>query len=550
MNKKTLLVATITAALLGCQSTTSSVKEQSLDNNNVELQILAINDLHGNIATTSKSYGGSGRADYLAANLQKAKTGVPHSILVSSGDLIGGSPLVSAIFHDEPTIEVLNAMGLELSAVGNHELDEGLEELKRIQSGGSHPVDGDKDGDDYNGADFQFLAANIIESKNGATVFPPYKIKSYDGVSVAFIGITLKGAPRVISSEGVAGLNFQDEIQSVNALIPELQKQGIESFVLLLHEGGYSDGGMNDCGSGLKGPLATIANGVDDAVDLIISGHSHDAFICEIDGKTVTMAKSYGRLFSDIRVKLNKTTKDMQVVSATNFANSQQGVTPSKEIKQIIEKYTTISDTFGKQVVGHIESDVTRDLNNAGESAIGDVITDAQLAATSSAETGNAQIALTANGGIRASLNYATQGAEENGEVTFEEAFAVQPFSNNLVTMTLTGQQIHDLLEMQFTQTGILQVSKGFSYEWSASALKGDKIDPASIKLNGVTLSPGASYRVTVNSFIANGGDKYRILTQGTNRLSSSMLDYEVFIDYLKNKPTVYGQQNRIKRVK
>ena len=244
----------------------------------VDLQILAINDFHGNIATSSGSFGGTGRADFLSANIAAAEAGADNSIFVSAGDLIGASPLISALFHDEPTIEAMNLMGLDINGVGNHEFDEGAAELLRLQNGGSHPVDGDLDGDPFLGADFEFLAANVVVDDTGETIFPAYTVKNYQGVKVAFIGMTLEGTPSIVTPSGVAGLTFHDEAEAVNALVPELQQNNIESIVVLLHEGGFSPGGQNDCNGGLFGPIAEIVPQLDDAVDLVIAGHTNFEF--------------------------------------------------------------------------------------------------------------------------------------------------------------------------------------------------------------------------------------------------------------------------------
>lgn len=537
MKHNLLLAGAISVALLGCQNNTGS------DSNTVDLQILAINDFHGHIATTSDKFGGTGRADFLAANIKAAQENTENSILVSAGDLIGGSPLISSFFHDEPTIEAMNLIGLELNSVGNHEFDEGPVELLRMQNGGSHPVDGDLDGDSFSGAEFDFLAANVVVDATEETLFPAYSIKNYDGIDVAFIGMTLEGTPSVVSPSGIIGLSFKDEIETVNNLVPTLQDQGIESFVVLLHEGGLSGGGQTDCETELKGPIVDIAEGLDDAVDVVIAGHTNEEFICEIDGKMVTMADTKGRLFTEINVTLDKTTQDMTIVSAVNIANLQKNVTPDATLTTLIDKYREISNQFSQKIVGTITEDITSTNNKAGESALGDVITDAQLLATS---TAGAQIAFTANGGIRANLIFDSQGDEKDGEVTFEEAFSVQPFSNILITMTLTGQQIHDILERQFTDTEILQISKGFSYEWSKASPDGDKVNPATIMLNGTAISLTKGYRVTVNKFLSDGGDDYTTFTKGTDRERSSALDSEALVDYLKSSSPVSGPQDRI----
>ncbi|UCF28944.1 MAG: bifunctional metallophosphatase/5'-nucleotidase [Chloroflexota bacterium] len=520
----------------------------------VDLQILAINDFHGNIDTASSGFGGTGGADFLATNIAAAEAAAPgNSIFVSAGDLIGASPLISALFHDEPTIEAMNLIGLEINAVGNHEFDEGPAELLRMQYGGSHPVDGDLDGTPFLGADFEFLAANVTVDETGDTIFPPYTIRNYQGVKVAFIGMTLEGTPTIVTPSGVEGLTFHDEAETVNALVPHLQQNNIESIVVLLHEGGQSNGGPQDCGTELTGPIAEIVPQFDDAVDLVIAGHTNDEFICEIDGKWVTMADTRGRLFTDIDVKLNRVTKDMTIVAINNVPNLRDGVTPDPAVTALIEKYDTLSAPLANAVIGSITSDILRAGNAAGESALGDVIADAQLAATAPVGFGEAVVAFMNPGGIRDDLLFAEiSGGEAAGEVTFGESFSVQPFGNSLVTMTLTGDQIHTLLEQQWLDQPfprILQVSAGFTYEWSASASVGDKVDPASVKIGGVVVDPGTGYRVTVNSFLADGGDNFSVLTEGTDRLGGEV-DLDALVTYFgANSPVPPGPQDRFTQI-
>jgi 5'-nucleotidase len=552
--KRKLLFITFILILVSLIASTALAGEKGQGEENsreVSLQILAINDFHGNIATSSGSFGGTGRADYLATNIETAidEAGLDNAIFVSAGDLIGASPLISALFHDEPTIEAMNLMGLAINAVGNHEFDEGPAELLRMQYGGSHPVDGDLDGDPFLGAEFEFLAANVTVDETGETIFPPYTIRNYQGVKVAFIGMTLEGTPTIVTPSGVAGLTFHDEAQTVNALVPQLQKNNIEAIVVLLHEGGQSNGGPQDCGTAFTGPIADIVPQLDDAVDLVIAGHTNDEFVCEIDGKWVTMADTAGRLFTDIRVTLNRVTKDMTVDSINNKFNTQAGVTPDPVLTALIDKYDTLSAPLANAVIGTITSDISRTNNAAGESALGDVIADAQLAATAPAGFGEAVVAFMNPGGIRADLTYAASGAEADGEVTYGEAFTTQPFGNSLVTMTLTGAQIDALLEQQFVVNRILQVSEGFTYEWNASATTGSKIDPSTIMIGGVPVDLATGYRVTVNSFLADGGDGFSVLVEGTDRLGGEV-DLDALVTYFgANSPIPPGPQDRITMV-
>jgi 5'-nucleotidase len=550
--KISILLVLLPMSLLGWGNAVAEKSRGAENSREVNLQILAINDFHGNIATSSGSFGGTGRADFLAANIQAAEAGADNSIFVSAGDLIGASPLISALFHDEPTIEAMNLMGLDINGVGNHEFDEGPAELLRMQFGGSHPVDGDLDGDPFLGADFEFLAANVINDITGDTLFAPYTIRNYQGVKVAFIGMTLEGTPTIVTPSGVAGLTFLDEAETVNALVPQLQQNNIEAIVVLLHEGGFSPGGQNDCDGGLFGPIAEIVPLLDDAVDLVIAGHTNDEFICEIDGKWVTMADNRGRLFTDIDVTLNRVTKDMTVVAINNTPNLQGGVIPDPTVTALIDKYDTLSAALANAVIGTITTDLLRSANAAGESALGDIIADAQLASTAPAGFGDAVVAFMNPGGIRDDLDFLSGGPELDGEVTFGEAFSVQPFGNSLVTMTLTGAQIDTLLEQQWegqSSPRILQVSNGFSYSWSASAPDGARVDPTTIIINGVEVDPFTDYRVTVNSFLADGGDNFAVLTEGTNRLGGEV-DLDALVTYFGlNSPVAPGPQDRITRL-
>ena len=525
----------------------------SAQSDEVQLRILAINDFHGHIATSSDSFGGVGRADYLAANISAARAEVENSVFVSAGDLIGGSPLISALFHDEPTIEAMNLMGLDINGVGNHEFDEGLAELHRMQQGGPHPVDGDLDGDPFSGADFEHLAANVIDDTTGATIFPPYAVREYGGVGVAFIGLTLEGTPTIVSQAEVEGLTFVDEAQTVNALVPSLREEGIEAIVVLLHEGGRSDGGQSDCGSGLTGAVAEITASLDDAVDVVIAGHTNDEFVCEIDGKWVTMADTRGRLFTVIDVILSRATRDLTVKAIENRPNAQAGVTPAPTVTALIDRYDALSAPRANLVIGSITADISREQNPAGESALGDVIADAQLEATRAADSGGAVVAFMNPGGIRANVLFDSTGPESDGELTYGEAFSVQPFGNSLVTISLTGAQIDALLEAQFREPTddareVLQVSRGFSYTWDAARPVGERIEPSNIAIDGVTVDSGATYRVTVNSFLAGGGDGFTVLREGTDR-TGGMIDLDALVAYFSEaSPVAPGPQDRITR--
>ncbi len=531
----------------------------------IDMQILAVNDFHGNLEPPTGSSGtiGSGATavpaggvEYLATHIRQLRATNPRSVVVSAGDMIGASPLLSALFHDEPTIEAFNQIGLDFNAVGNHEFDEGLAELLRMQSGGCHPTDGCQDGDPFGGAKFKFLAANVVYSENGRPIFPAYGIRTFNGAKVAFIGMTLEGTPEIVTPSGVRGLTFKDEADTVNALVPFLKRQGIEAIVVLVHEGGLPTGGYNECPS-ISGPIVDIVQRTDPEVDLFVTGHTHQAYNCKIDGRVVTSAASFGRLVTDIDVSLDQRTKDVVSVAANNVIVTRD-VEKAPDMTQLIAKYQTVAGPVANRVIGSITTDITRadTTNRSGETALGDVIADAQLWATSAPDLGGAQIALMNPGGIRADFTYAQSAGEGDGNVTYGEAFSVQPFANNLVTLSLTGVQIEQVLEQQWQlqadgteRARILQVSNGFAYTYDALRPRGDRIDPASITLNGTPLDPNATYRVTVNSFLATGGDGFTVFNAGTDRLTGA-IDLDALVAYFAAKsPIAPGPQNRITRI-
>jgi 5'-nucleotidase len=537
----------------------------------LNVQILALNDFHGNLEPPTSSSGCvpavsgcpapntvAGGAEYLATHINNLRALNPNTVVVSAGDLIGASPLLSALFHDEPTIEAFNQMGLDFNAVGNHEFDEGWHELSRMQKGGCHPVDGCLDGDDFAGADFEFLAANVVRSDNGKTIFPAYKIRSFGGTRIAFIGMTLEGTPLIVTPSGISDLEFRDEAETVNALVPQLKAKGVETIVVLIHEGGSQSTSAattdpNGC-VGISGPILDIVNNFDDEVDVVVSGHTHLPYNCSIDGKLVTSAFSFGRLVTKIDLTIDRATGEVVTKVADNKIVTRD-VPKDPFITTLIAKYNAIAAPLANRVIGSITAPITRTNNAAGESALGDVIADGQLAATTDPSLGGAEVAFMNPGGIRADLSYPSSPAGEgDGNVTYGEMFTVQPFGNSMVTMTLTGAQIERLLEEQFAgctlaSARILQVSEGFTYTWSASGPVCDKVDPSTIMLHGVVVDPSANYRVTVNSFLADGGDSFPILTQGTDRLGGAV-DTDAFEAYFAaNSPVAPGPQNRITMV-
>jgi len=558
------------------------------------IKLVAFNDFHGQLEspgmlrvnpTTAQPSVRVGGVDWMAGYIANLKSQNPNTVVVSAGDLIGATPLISALFHDEGTIETMNRLGLDFNSVGNHEFDEGRDELLRMQSGGCHPTDPNScRGADvgtpvpFEGAKFKFLAANVVDTASGKTLFPSYAVKTVGGVRVGFIGMTLKGTPTIVTPSGVAGLSFLDEAATVNALIPKLRARGVEAVVLLIHEGGtvpttQSVNTINLCEGDLDGsPIKSIVNQLDNEVDLVISGHTHQAYNCQIANNagrliSVTSANAQGRVLTDINMAVDTRSGEVTGVSANNIVvdQTQPNIPLNPVIQGIVAGYRTIATPVANRVIGTISATLSRTANAAGESPLGDVIADGQLLATVEPEFGGAVAAFMNPGGIRADLTFASSNAAEgDGKVTYGEAFTVQPFGNSLVTMTLTGQQIYVMLEQQFTGCNmgypvgapsgqpfnrILQVSEGFTYSWSEKGTPCDNVDQASIQINGLAVDPAASYRITVNSFLADGGDQIFVLREGTNRLGGA-LDLDALEAYFIVNPVVDpGLQNRITNV-
>jgi 5'-nucleotidase len=525
----------------------------------VKLRVLAINDFHGNLkparggirisdpANPGKTVNvDAGGAEHLATAVAELRKGHKHSVFVAAGDLIGATPLLSALFRDEPTIESMSLMGLELSAVGNHEFDKGAEELLRMQNGGCHPQDGCKGPAPFTGAKFQYLAASTIDTKTGRTLLPAYNIKRYGGIPVAFIGLTLEGTPNIVVPAGVAGLRFKPEAETVNELVPELKRQGVEAIVLLIHEGGSPVGDYNEC-PGISGPIVEIVKALDKAVDLVVTGHTHRAYNCRIDGRPVTSADKYGTIVTTIDLVLDPKTRDVTSAVANNVI-----VRPSfaKDPRQtaLIEQYEKLVQPLAKRVVGRIGGALSRETAPNGESVLGQVIADAQLAATRRPEDGGAQIAFMNPGGIRSALPMPADGL-----VRYDDLFSVQPFYNNLVTMTLTGAEIVQLLEQQWQTAGggarMLLVSRGFSYTWDAARPVGQRVVPGSVKLGGQPIWPGDTVRVTVNSFVAGGGDSFSVFKQGRDP-RTGVMDVDALEAYVRANPALApGPLDRITRL-
>lgn len=512
-----------------------------------DVQLLSFNDLHGNLEPPSGSSGrvtehqhdgttktvDAGGVEYLATHLREAREGNRYSVTAAGGDMVGASPLISGLFHDEPTIEALNKLDLDVTSVGNHEFDEGAAELGRLQNGGCHPTEGCYTDKEFEGADFPYLAANVLDEKTGKPVLKPYWVWKKQGVKVGFIGVTLEGTPDIVSAEGVKGLAFKDEVETIDKYAKELQRQGVKSIVALIHEGGFpaSTAYNYDCdspgaGDGISGPIADIAKNITPQVDALVTGHTHNAYVCTIPDpagkpRMVTSAASFGRLYTDTTLTYDRATGDIArtAVKSANHVVTRD-VPKAPDMTRLIDKWNTLAAPIGNRAIGYISGDIVRD---GTESPLGDLIADAQLeyGRTLDAET---DLALMNPGGIRASLTHAAGGSEGDGVVTFAEGFTVQPFANTVNLQDFTGAQVIQALKEQVSGPNeaapkILQISSGLTYTLDLTKTGADRVVTDSIKLNGSAIDPTATYRVATNSFLAGGGDGFPTLGQGTNDL-------------------------------
>lgn len=544
MKRRARLIA---AALLALPLVATAAAAQ--DTSPLEVTLLAINDFHGNLkplkggirikdpADPTKTVAvDAGGSEAMATLVKGVRGRAKNSIFVAAGDLVGASPLLSALFADEPTIESLSLMGLELSAVGNHEFDKGAVELLRKQTGGCQSDKSCLALHPFLGAKFKYLAASTIVTQTGKPLLPPYAIKTFEGVPIAFIGLALKGTPTIVSPSGVAGLTFKDEAETVNALVPEIKAQGVEAIVVLIHEGGFPTGDYDEC-PGISGAIVDIVKKFDKAVDVVVSGHTHKAYNCSIDGRLVTSGDKFGSIVTEITVTLDRKTKRVVESKAHNLIVRTDTYAKDPEQTALIAGYEKVAGPLIERPVGKITASLTRDDTGSGETTLGDVIADAQLAATNAPDKGAAVIAMTNPGGIRTDL----LKKNDTGVVSYGDVFASQPFGNNLVTMTLTGADLHTILEKQWLdqpKPKVLQISKGLKYGWDAAKPPGDRVDPASITLLGKPVEASATYRVTVNNFLADGGDGFTTFRTGKDPLPG-IFDADALESYLGLAGTV-----------
>ncbi|SNT58873.1 5'-nucleotidase [Streptosporangium subroseum] len=550
----------------------------------VPVRLLSLNDFHGNLEPPTGSSGrmvdetgttvDAGGAAYAATYLKQMSD--KNTLKVAQGDLIGASPLISAAFHDEPSVEFLGKVGVTVSSVGNHEFDEGYTELKRIMNGGCHPVDGCSPAGKWKGAQYSYLGANVLLKRPnssaekaaldalggghtgplrklldgyGIPALPPVAIRWMNGVPIGFIGLVTKTTPTIVTSEGIKDLEFVDEVKAANVASKLLQIVGVKAQVVLVHEGDQVTAGQSpDSCAAQPGAGNRIATQVDAEVDMVLSGHSHQAYLCKVSDpkggtRLYSQGGSFGRVITKVDFQVDVKTRD--VVRSSVVADNQivtRTVTPDPEISAFVQTWKDRVASVANKPLGKITADITNSGAASGESSLGNLIADGQLAATRTG--GNAQIALMNPGGVRANLTYAGSAVGEgDGVVTYGEAFTVQPFNNLMQAVTLTGAQLKTVLEQQFTGgpnnqafTKILQPSSNFTYTYSTSAPWGSKI--SNMKIDGVAVTDTQSIRVAANNFLVGGGDAFLAFQGGTD-LWSGPLDIDAFAAYFAANPSI-----------
>ena len=546
----------------------------------ITVKLIAINDVHGYLQPSEKFQTTAadgktkvnvpvGGAAYLATAIANIKAENPLNAVVGAGDMVGASPLSSALFHDEPTIEALNAAGLEFTSVGNHEFDGGRTELLRKQNGGCFPggkIGGDTcmTGGAFAGAAYKYLAANVIDNATGKTLFPPYAIKYFDAgngkrVGIAFIGLVLADTPTIVAASGVRGLHFTDEAATVKALLPAIHAQGVNAVVVLIHQGIFTKVDYDDhsC-AGAGGDLLPILDKLDPSIRLVISGHTHRAYICPHGEGShnanvyYTSAGRYGQIVSDIDVTVDVASDTIIGVDAHNtlvindtqpnpLASTFPAIAPVPAIAASVARYVGASASLVNRVVGKISADITKagertQFGESGETAIADVVAESRLAATSAPPFG-AQLAFINSGGVRTALPFASEvSGKTPGDVTFGEASAVIPFGDVLYTETVTGAKILTLLAEQFIGKGdheLLGIGGPITYTYDASKPEGtNKIVPGSVKYQGKPIDQKALFRITVDTFMLGGGDGYTVLAGGANK-KPAVGDLDAFIAYI-----------------
>ncbi|MBT0770955.1 5'-nucleotidase C-terminal domain-containing protein [Kineosporia sp. J2-2] len=514
----------------------------------VTAQLLVFNDFHGHMtsdglsisAKTSTSKGPgyvtAGGAPWLAGKIAAAKKDNPASLVLSVGDQVGGSPLISGYYHDEGTIETLNRF-VDVAVVGNHEFDEGTAELRRLLNGGCHPDDGCSPvSPDYAGATFDMLAANVIDRKTGKSMLPGYVIKKVGGARIGIIGTVTPDTTDLVPLDGIRDVKFVDEAPVIKKLAKQLRTEGVDAVVAMTHSGAdqTARSPINSC-KGLAGPAKDLTAQVSGSVDVVLSAHTHQPYICKVKGTLLTSAASYGRLLTKVQVTMNTSTHEVTGLKAGNVVVKHSG-RRSTAVATVVDRYRRATDPIATKKVTTLQQALTRTTTRSGETYLGRVIADAQLAATKPKAKGGAQIAVINHGLARMNL--------EKGKVTYGDVFDAQPMGNHLVTMTLTGRQIDAMLESSFCHEAAvgnddrvpLEVSGSFFYSFDAGKKCGHQIRIRDMRLNGKRMYADRKYRVTTIDMFADGGNGLAGFADGTKRVTGA-LERDALAQYLKKHP-------------
>lgn len=533
-----ILSSTVLIAMTACSALQNTSSEAP-----IEVNLVAINDLHGHLEPETKSFINAGESaarkrtvggiDTIGGALNTWRAADPQLLFVGAGDMIGATPALSSLWADEPTILALNQLNLRVSSVGNHEFDQGSVELLRYQHGGCKSTRPDKAcrfESSFPGAKFTYLAANVINNASNQPILASYRIEQAHGVKIAFIGAVLQGAAGIVSGNGIANVHFTDEANAINRWVPEIKAQGVSAIVVLIHQGGETEEPFDQTGcSQLRGPIVEIVKHLDPAIRLIISAHTHHGYTCQVDGRTVTQGESYGHMLTRIKLTINPGISDLSkkitAITAHNVLMETDHYVPDPALSSFLQQLKSRSEAVLARPIAHLAlARIEREMNDAGESPLGDVIADSQLAATR--EFG-AKIAMLNQSSIRENLESGVNGSN------YAQLAITMPFGNTLIVESLSGAQLLALLEQQGWGRNMLQISNGLRYSWDLKRPIGHRVVPDSVMLNGVALDLHQQYRVSLNSFIAQGGDGFSVLTHGTETIDTGINDLDALSKYL-----------------
>ena len=500
-----------------------------------DVTIFSINDFHGNLQAEQPvpyfanipdpQHPGhvekrpAGGYAYLATKLKERRAAVHASILVGAGDLMGASPMGSALLNDEPVIEAMNQLGLSVTAIGNHEFDRGTDELMR-KLRGTCPASGCAF-TGFHGANYAYLGANVSQLGSTTPWLPPYVIRQVGDVKIGFIGAVTADVPNIVAGDVVRQLRFEDEATAINRYVSEVEKQGVDAIVVLIHEGGMYKGDENDptyrC-EGLQGPIIDIANKLDRRISLIVSAHSHQGYTCKIGGHLVVQGRSYGAFLTESTLTIDKQTHQVIKAVAVNHLIDQKRLVADPHAQELVTQVATQTAAMRLRPVVTLNHPLIRDSDGTHfDSVFGNVIADAHLSYAN--QHGHADVAFINEGSIRNDLPSGQRPAPMT--VTFGDLYATQPFGNMLMSMQLTGAEIVQLLQQQWAGKSTdeprkLFVSESLSYTWKKGT--GTAIEIANIRIHGQPLEMTRNYTVVANNFLADGGDSFTVFKQGRDR--------------------------------